>query len=80
MSSPHAARIPPSNCVQRFGIGGEYGEGALQIHGKTPGYYSIAAASIGFQLGVQKKDVILAQALRGCGEHNEAARHKPSIV
>ena len=42
-----------------FGIGGEYGEGALRSYGKTVGYYSIGAASIGFQLGVQKKDVIL---------------------
>ncbi|HYW91251.1 MAG TPA: YSC84-related protein [Gammaproteobacteria bacterium] len=42
-----------------FGIGGEYGEGALRIHGHTAGYYSIAAGSIGFQLGVQKKDIIL---------------------
>lgn len=42
-----------------IGIGGEYGEGSLRRHGKTLGYYSIGAASIGFQLGVQKKDVIL---------------------
>ena len=42
-----------------LGIGGEYGEGALRLHGKTAGYYSIASASIGFQLGVQKKDVII---------------------
>jgi len=42
-----------------FGIGGEYGEGALRVHGKTAAYYSIASASIGFQLGVQKKDIIL---------------------
>ncbi|HYW02934.1 MAG TPA: YSC84-related protein [Gammaproteobacteria bacterium] len=42
-----------------LGIGGEYGEGALRIDGRTVGYYSIAAGSIGFQLGVQKKDVIL---------------------
>ncbi len=42
-----------------FGIGGEYGEGSLRRHGKTLDYYSIGAASIGFQLGVQKKDVIL---------------------
>lgn len=42
-----------------IGIGGEYGEGALRLHGKTAGYYNIAAASIGFQLGAQKKDVIL---------------------
>jgi lipid-binding SYLF domain-containing protein len=43
-----------------IGIGGEYGEGALRIHGKTVDYYSTAAASIGFQLGGQKKSVIIA--------------------
>lgn len=42
-----------------FGIGGEYGEGALRIGGRTVDYYSTAAASIGFQLGVQSKIVIL---------------------
>jgi lipid-binding SYLF domain-containing protein len=43
-----------------IGIGGEYGEGALRIKGKTVGYYNTAAASIGFQLGGQKKTIILA--------------------
>lgn len=38
-----------------FGIGGEYGEGKLIVEGKTKGYYSISAASIGLQFGVQKK-------------------------
>lgn len=42
-----------------FGIGGEYGEGALRIGGKTVEYYSTAAASIGFQLGAQSKSVVL---------------------
>ncbi|NNG14494.1 MAG: hypothetical protein HKM22_04975 [Gammaproteobacteria bacterium] len=42
-----------------FGIGGEYGEGALLIKGKTVEYYSTAAASIGFQLGAQTKTMIL---------------------
>ncbi|MGQ3683409.1 MAG: BPSL1445 family SYLF domain-containing lipoprotein [Candidatus Loosdrechtia sp.] len=42
-----------------FVVGGEYGEGALRIKGKTVDYYSIASASYGFQLGGQKKDVIL---------------------
>ncbi len=42
-----------------IGVGGEYGEGALRIRGKTVAYYSIAAASIGLQLGAQKKDVII---------------------
>ncbi len=42
-----------------FGIGGEYGEGALRINGKTVEYYNTAAASIGLQLGAQSKTVII---------------------
>lgn len=42
-----------------IGIGGEYGEGALRIKGKTVSYYSTASASIGFQLGAQVKSVII---------------------
>jgi lipid-binding SYLF domain-containing protein len=42
-----------------FGIGGEYGEGALRINGKTVDYYNTAAASIGLQLGAQSKTVII---------------------
>jgi len=49
----------PSIFKAGFGIGGEYGEGALMIDGKTVDYYSTAAASIGFQLGAQSKTVIL---------------------
>ncbi len=49
----------PSVIKAGFGIGGEYGEGALRVKGKTVDYYSTAAASIGFQLGVQSKTVIL---------------------
>lgn len=43
-----------------IGIGGEYGEGALRISGRTVDYYSTAAASIGFQLGGEKKSIIIA--------------------
>jgi lipid-binding SYLF domain-containing protein len=42
-----------------FGIGGEYGEGALRIGKKTVDYYNTVAASIGFQLGAQAKTIIL---------------------
>lgn len=42
-----------------IGLGGEYGEGALRIDGKTVDYYSTAAGSIGLQLGFQKKSIIL---------------------
>lgn len=42
-----------------FGIGGEYGEGALRVGGKTVAYYNVASASIGFQLGAQIKSEII---------------------
>lgn len=41
------------------GFGGEYGEGALRIGGKTADYYNIASASFGFQFGGQIKTVVL---------------------
>ena len=41
-----------------FVAGGEYGQGALRVGGKTVGYYSTAAASFGLQAGAQSKAVI----------------------
>jgi len=50
----------PSVVKAGIGIGGEYGEGALRVGGKTVAYYNTIAASIGFQRGAQAKTVILA--------------------
>jgi len=41
------------------GVGGEYGEGALRINGRTVEYWSTATASIGFQLGAQTKSIVM---------------------
>jgi lipid-binding SYLF domain-containing protein len=49
----------PSVIKAGIGIGGEYGEGALRINGRTVEYFNTAAASIGFQLGAQSKSIIL---------------------
>lgn len=49
----------PSVLKAGVGIGGEYGEGALRINGKTVDYYNTAAASIGFQLGAQSKRIVI---------------------
>jgi lipid-binding SYLF domain-containing protein len=49
----------PSVVKAGFGVGGEYGEGALRIHGRTAGYYNTLSASFGFQLGVQARSVII---------------------
>lgn len=42
-----------------FIFGAEYGEGALRVAGKTVGYYNLATASIGFQIGAQKTSLIM---------------------
>lgn len=49
----------PSIVKAGMGIGGEYGEGALRIGGRTAGYYNSISASVGFQLGVQSRAVII---------------------
>ena len=59
LASAKGVLVFPSVLKAGIGIGGEYGEGALRIDGKTVDYYSTAAASIGFQLGAQSKRVIL---------------------
>lgn len=51
--------IIPNIIKAGFGVGGEYGEGALRMGGKTAEYYSLAAGSIGFQIGAQKMNLIL---------------------
>ncbi len=42
-----------------LGFGGEYGEGALRIDGKTVDYYNTASASFGLQFGAQAKTIVL---------------------
>jgi lipid-binding SYLF domain-containing protein len=49
----------PSVVKAGIGIGGEYGEGALLVKGKTVAYYNVASASIGFQLGAQARSQII---------------------
>jgi lipid-binding SYLF domain-containing protein len=51
--------VMPNVFKGAFLIGGEYGEGALRIDGKTVDYYNTASGSIGIQIGGQKKDIIL---------------------
>ncbi len=50
----------PSVVKAGIGIGGEYGEGALLIRGRTVDYYNTVSASVGFQLGVQERSIIIA--------------------
>jgi lipid-binding SYLF domain-containing protein len=42
-----------------FILGGQYGQGALKVAGKTVGYYSLTAGSIGWQIGAEQYDMII---------------------
>jgi lipid-binding SYLF domain-containing protein len=54
-----AVLVFPTVFKAGFGLGGEYGEGALLIEGRTVDYYNTVAASFGFQLGAQARSVVI---------------------
>jgi lipid-binding SYLF domain-containing protein len=54
-----AILVFPTVIKAGFGFGGEYGEGALRIHGRTAAYFNIISGSFGFQLGAQARSVII---------------------
>ena len=41
------------------GVAAEHGDGVLQVNGKTVGYYSVSAASVGLTLGVAQHSEII---------------------
>ena len=41
------------------GLGGEYGEGALEVHGKTVGYYKVTGASAGATIGAARHSEVI---------------------
>ncbi|MGH6865074.1 MAG: YSC84-related protein [Methyloceanibacter sp.] len=49
----------PSVVKAGFGLGGEYGEGMLIVNKQIGGYYNLISASLGFQLGIQERSVII---------------------
>jgi len=51
--------IIPNIVKAGLGVGGQYGEGAMRIGGKTVAYYSLAAGSVGIQIGAQKTNLLL---------------------
>ena len=58
-SSAAGVLVFPTVVKAGIGIGGEYGEGALLVGGRTAGYYNLVSASFGFQLGAQARTVII---------------------
>ncbi len=59
LKSAKGVLVIPNMVKAGLGLGGEYGEGALRVHGKTVAYYNIAGGSMGFEIGAEKKDLIL---------------------
>jgi len=52
--------VMPAIKKAAYGVGGEYGEGALRVKGQSVAYYNFFAASYGLQIGAQAKDMVVA--------------------
>jgi lipid-binding SYLF domain-containing protein len=59
LASAKGLLVFPKVLKAGFGFGGEYGEGALRIGGKSVNYYNTIAGSFGFQFGAQAKTIVL---------------------
>ncbi|CAB3765899.1 BPSL1445 family SYLF domain-containing lipoprotein [Paraburkholderia humisilvae] len=58
VSKAQGILVFPSVIQAGFIVGGQYGEGALRVDGKSVGYYSTLSASIGLEAGAQSKALI----------------------
>lgn len=54
-----AVLVFPDVVRMGFGVGGEYGEGALLVKDQPVAYYATAGASFGLQVGAQRKSEII---------------------
>ncbi len=59
LSHAYGVLVFPTIVKAGFGFGGEYGEGALLVRGRTAGYFNSVSGSFGFQLGAQARSVII---------------------
>lgn len=76
----HGVLVFPKVIKAGIGVGGEYGEGALQVGGRTVGYYNIAAASIGLQLGAQaRSEIILFMTADALGRFRDSEGWKAGV-
>ncbi len=59
LKAAKGALILPNITKAGFIVGGQYGQGALQIDGKNVGYYSLASGSLGYQIGAEQYDMVI---------------------
>ena len=57
--------VCPSVVSAGLGVGGSYGQGALRVGGRSVGYYSTTAASVGLLAGADSKAVFLLFMTQG---------------
>jgi len=69
LNSAKGVLVIPNVVKAGLGLGGEYGEGALRVGGKTVAYYNIAGGSAGFEIGAEKKDLLLVFTQEEALEH-----------
>lgn len=68
----HSAKgvlVIPNEAKFGLGVGGEYGEGALRVHGRTVGYYNIAGGNFGLIAGAGEKNIIMFFMDQGALDH-----------
>ncbi len=59
LKAAKGALVMPNITKAGFIIGGQYGQGALQIDGKNVAYYSLASGSLGYQIGAEQYDMVI---------------------
>jgi lipid-binding SYLF domain-containing protein len=59
LADAKAVLVLPEVIKGGFIVGGEYGEGSLQIGRRVVAYYNVASASFGLTAGGEMKDIIL---------------------
>ncbi len=64
-SKARAVLVFPEVIGAGFGVGGQYGKGALRASGRTVGYFSTTSGSLGFQVGAQSRAIFYAFMTQG---------------
>jgi lipid-binding SYLF domain-containing protein len=59
VSRARGVLVFPNVLAAGFGVGGEYGDGALKTGNRIEGYYRTISGSFGLQIGAQSKAVVL---------------------
>jgi len=74
VSKAQGVLVFPSVLQAGFIVGGQYGEGALQVRESTVGYYSTASGSVGLTAGAQSKAMIFLFMTQGALEQFRSSK------